>query len=275
MTTSLLAPTQWAQTEFGLAELGDQRRTRRLVEMGCRLARSPTGKLPQAFPEWKELNASYRLLDIVGLDVWAHVTENLYGAVPDDPFREYFTMQPFLMEMIRRQWLGDKTGQGCYKRVGKARDIHALDWKTFEYHPADKPRFASLEHIRTIEPLAGRLIAGIGGVAGPWVFGGDESEKSSYLGVDIVDVTTERLGALKLKEENGVEVTMVDQDAPAGKAGIKEHDVILTMNGSTIESGVQLRRMIHETPPGRMVSCRMATVPCGIRFVSRCGCASE
>ena len=46
---------------------------------------------------------------------------------------------------------------------------------------------------------------------------------------------------------------MVDQDAPAGKAGIKEHDVILTMNGTAIESGAQLRRMIHETPPGRMV----------------------
>jgi C-terminal processing protease CtpA/Prc len=47
---------------------------------------------------------------------------------------------------------------------------------------------------------------------------------------------------------------MVDQDAPAGKAGLKEHDVILSMNGTSIESGAQLRRMIHETPPGRMVT---------------------
>jgi C-terminal processing protease CtpA/Prc len=62
------------------------------------------------------------------------------------------------------------------------------------------------------------------------------------------------MGALKLKEEKGVEVTMVDQDAPAGKAGIKEHDVILSMNGTPIESGAQLRRMIHETPPGRAVT---------------------
>ncbi len=88
----------------------------------------------------------------------------------------------------------------------------------------------------------------------PWVFSSEDSGTSSYLGVDISDVTTERLTALKLKEEKGVEVTMVDQDAPAGKAGIKEHDVILTMNGATIESGAQLRRMIHETPPGRVVS---------------------
>jgi serine protease Do len=88
----------------------------------------------------------------------------------------------------------------------------------------------------------------------PWIFSSEDSGTSSYLGVDISDVTTERLTALKLKEEKGVEVTMVDQDAPAGKAGIREHDVILTMNGATIESGAQLRRMIHETPPGRVVS---------------------
>jgi serine protease Do len=88
----------------------------------------------------------------------------------------------------------------------------------------------------------------------PWVFSSDDSSTGAYLGVDINDVTTERLSALKLKEEKGVEVTMVDQDAPAGKAGIKEHDVILTMNGTAIESGAQLRRMIHETPAGRIVT---------------------
>jgi serine protease Do len=85
-------------------------------------------------------------------------------------------------------------------------------------------------------------------------FPSEDSSTGSYLGVDISDVTTERLSALKLKEEKGVEVTMVDQDAPAGKAGIKEHDVILSMNGTAIESQVQLKRMIRETPPGRVVS---------------------
>jgi serine protease Do len=85
-------------------------------------------------------------------------------------------------------------------------------------------------------------------------YSSEESGTSAYLGVDISDVSTERLSALKLKEEKGVEVTMVDQDAPAGKAGIKEHDVILTMNGTAIESGAQLRRMIHETPAGRVVT---------------------
>jgi len=76
----------------------------------------------------------------------------------------------------------------------------------------------------------------------------------SYLGVDTRDVTSDRLADLKLKEEHGVEVTLVDQDAPAGKAGLKEHDVILSLNGNQVESVEQLRRMIREIPPGRLVT---------------------
>ncbi len=87
-----------------------------------------------------------------------------------------------------------------------------------------------------------------------WTFGMDEGGGSAYMGVDIADVTPERLSALKLKEEHGVEVTMVDADAPAGKAGLHEHDVILSLNGAAIESAAQLRRMIKETPAGRVVA---------------------
>ncbi len=87
-----------------------------------------------------------------------------------------------------------------------------------------------------------------------WSSGSEESGGSSYLGVDIADVSSERLGELKLKEEHGAEVTMVDQDAPAGKAGLHEHDVIVSLNGTAVESAAQLRRMIKETPPGRVVT---------------------
>src|SRR5580658_4771668 len=88
----------------------------------------------------------------------------------------------------------------------------------------------------------------------PFGFSSEDSGTSSYLGVSVADITSDRLGALKLKEEQGVEVTMVDQDAPAGKAGFKEHDVLLTMNGMSIASKTQLQRMIRETPPGRVVT---------------------
>ncbi len=76
---------------------------------------------------------------------------------------------------------------------------------------------------------------------------------SAFLGVDIEDVTADRVAALKLKEERGVEIKVVDQDAPAGKAGLKVGDVILEFNGQPVESSLTLRRMIHETPPGRAV----------------------
>lgn len=85
-------------------------------------------------------------------------------------------------------------------------------------------------------------------------FSSDEWGSGSYLGVDTRDITPDRLSALHLKEEKGVEVTMVDQDAPAGKAGLKEHDVIMSVNGAEVESVEQLRRLIRETPPGRIVT---------------------
>ena len=87
-----------------------------------------------------------------------------------------------------------------------------------------------------------------------YVFYGEEPWGGSYLGVDTRDVTKDRLPALHLKEERGVEVTMVDQDAPAGKCGLKEHDVIMSINNQPVESVEQLRRMIREIPVGRSIS---------------------
>ena len=104
-------------------------------------------------------SASYRLLDIVGLDVWALVTRNLHDMAPHDPWRDRFVLQPFLEELVKRGWLGEKRGQGCYKRVGKGaeKEIHAIDWKTLEYHPAQKVRFPSLDAAKNIEDLGERL----------------------------------------------------------------------------------------------------------------------
>jgi serine protease Do len=86
----------------------------------------------------------------------------------------------------------------------------------------------------------------------PYGLYGEES--GSYLGIDTRDITHELMVSLKLNEERGVEVTMVDQDAPAGKAGLREQDVILSFNGQSVEGVAELRRMIHETPPGRTVT---------------------
>jgi biotin operon repressor len=82
----------------------------------------------------------------------------------------------------------------------------------------------------------------------------DWVSRGSYLGVDSRDVTPERMSSLKLKSDQGVEILMVDQDAPAGKAGLKEHDVILSFNGKAVQDVDQLRRMIRETAPGSKVN---------------------
>jgi 3-hydroxyacyl-CoA dehydrogenase len=104
-------------------------------------------------------SASYRLLDIVGLDVWAMVTRTLHDMAPHDPWRDRFVLQPFLDELVKRGWLGEKRGQGLYKRVGKGaeKEIWAIDWKTLDYHAALKPRFPSIDAAKNIEDLGDRL----------------------------------------------------------------------------------------------------------------------
>jgi len=75
-----------------------------------------------------------------------------------------------------------------------------------------------------------------------------------YLGIGFRDVGDDRLAALKLKEPRGVEVIHVDHDGPASQAGVREHDVILELNGQAIDGEEQLRRILHETPVGRGVT---------------------
>lgn len=73
----------------------------------------------------------------------------------------------------------------------------------------------------------------------------------NYLGVGVKDVDSERAKALKLTDEYGVEVTSVEDDSPASKAGLKVSDVVVEYNGHRVESTTQFVRMVHETPSGR------------------------
>jgi len=75
----------------------------------------------------------------------------------------------------------------------------------------------------------------------------------SYLGVDVGDIDAERAAALHLKDTRGAEITILDHDAPAGKVGLKLHDVILQMNGQAIENAEQIKRMLRETSVGHKV----------------------
>jgi len=75
-----------------------------------------------------------------------------------------------------------------------------------------------------------------------------------YLGIEMRDIDSDRAAALKLKDPSGAEITVVDHDAPAGKVGLRVHDVILQMNGQQVQGIEQLRRMLRETPAGRSVA---------------------
>src|SRR6266404_3808744 len=104
-------------------------------------------------------SATFRTADIVGIDVLAHVVKNIYESVPNDESRETYRVPVLVEEMVRRGWLGDKTGQGFYKRVKGSgeREILTLDEHTMEYRPRQKARFGSIENGKTIDDTRQRL----------------------------------------------------------------------------------------------------------------------
>ena len=111
-------------------------------------------------------SATFRTADIVGLDVLVHVVKNIYETAPNDESREMYKVPALVEEMAKRGWLGDKTGQGFYKKVkgeGK-QEILTLDVNTMEYRSRQKAKFASLEMVKAIEDTRERLRALVGPV---------------------------------------------------------------------------------------------------------------
>src|SRR5437899_6790126 len=109
-------------------------------------------------------SATFRTADIVGLDVLIHVVKNIYETAPNDESREMYKVPALVEEMVKRGWLGDKTGQGFYKKVKGEGDeeILTLDVNTMEYRSRQKAKFASLEAGKTIDDTRQRLRALVG-----------------------------------------------------------------------------------------------------------------
>lgn len=111
-------------------------------------------------------SATLRTSDVVGLDTTINVANGLAQGLPNDEAKDVFVLPDFVKKMGESKWLGDKTGQGFYKKVkgeGGKSEIHALDLNTLEYKPSQKVKFATLEMTKTIEKLADRfkvLVAG-------------------------------------------------------------------------------------------------------------------
>jgi serine protease Do len=97
-----------------------------------------------------------------------------------------------------------------------------------------------------------------GGPAQRWHQTFVSANAMSYLGVGVAEITSERAKTLNLKEEYGVEVTNVEKDSPADRAGVRTGDVVLEYNGHRVEGAEQFVRLVHETPVGRDVKLVIA-----------------
>jgi 3-hydroxyacyl-CoA dehydrogenase len=107
-------------------------------------------------------SATFRTIDLVGLDILGHVVANTAraGGEPLDE-RSDLKLPDFYKEMLERKWLGDKTKGGFYKKVkggaGEEDERMALDWKTLEYHPRKKSKFPALDMAKNVEQTAARV----------------------------------------------------------------------------------------------------------------------
>jgi 3-hydroxyacyl-CoA dehydrogenase len=122
-------------------------------------------------------SATFRTADIVGIDVLQHVVRNIYDNIPGDESKELYRVPPLIDEMVRRGWLGEKSGRGFYQRVkkpGGESEILTLDPAKMDYRPQQKTRFASIEAGKAVEDTRERLRMFVGPL-----LTGKESDKAA------------------------------------------------------------------------------------------------
>nr|MBP9796760.1 enoyl-CoA hydratase/isomerase family protein [Chitinophagales bacterium] len=105
-------------------------------------------------------SATFRTADVVGIDTLIKVAKNTYDASPNDESRDMFIIPSYINKLIENKWLGDKTGQGFFKKVkgadGKS-EIQVIDLNTFEYKPTTKAKFATIDTAKPIDDLKERI----------------------------------------------------------------------------------------------------------------------
>ena len=105
-------------------------------------------------------SATFRTVDVVGLDTLVHVANGLYEGLPNDEEHDIFKLPGFINTMMENNWLGSKTGQGFYKKIkndkGKS-EILVMDLNTLEYNSKKRAAFATLEQTKTIDNVIDRF----------------------------------------------------------------------------------------------------------------------
>ena len=112
-------------------------------------------------PMGRPKSAVFRTTDIVGLDTFVHVAKNCYDTLTQDEEREAFRMPEFILDMVKKGMLGDKSGGGFYKKQGK--DILVLDLKSMAYRAQNKVRFESLGAAKEVEAVRERVAVVLNG----------------------------------------------------------------------------------------------------------------
>ncbi|PTX43328.1 3-hydroxyacyl-CoA dehydrogenase [Christiangramia gaetbulicola] len=108
----------------------------------------------------RQKSATFRTVDVVGLDTLVHVANGIYENVPDDEQHELFKLPGFINTMMENKWLGSKTGQGFYKKIKNddgSSEIKSLNLDTMEYRDRKNASFATLEMTKTIDNVADRF----------------------------------------------------------------------------------------------------------------------
>lgn len=106
-------------------------------------------------------SATFRTIDVVGVDVLAHVVRNLYANLTSDESRELFRVPKMIEQLLERGWLGEKSGKGFYRRVRKngESEILTLDLETMEYRPRQRPKIAGFDSVSQLGTAAERVRA--------------------------------------------------------------------------------------------------------------------
>ncbi len=210
-------------------------------------------------------SATFRTSDVVGLDTLIKVSGNLHEGLVNDESRKYFKLPDVVLKMEQNKWLGDKTGQGFYKKTKSAKgetEILTLDLKTFEYKPKAKTKFATLESTKTIDIVKDRFKVLIAGKdkAG-------EFYRDSFFGLfqyasnRIPEIADElykvddavcagfgwELGPFQTWDAVGVEKTLSEMEAAGYKANPWVYEMVSAGNKSfyKVESG---KKMYYDIP---------------------------
>jgi 3-hydroxyacyl-CoA dehydrogenase len=231
-------------------------------------------------------SATFRTADLVGLDVLVHVVKNIYETAPSDESREMYKVPLLIEEMTKRGWLGDKTGQGFYKKLkgGGEKEILTLDLNTMEYRPRQKSRFGSLEMAKSMEDTRERLRALVGPVlagqkadkAQQFIWGG-LSEMCLYAARRVPEISDRiadiddamkwgfawEMGPFELMDAIGLQ-HFAAQVAKEGRALPLAVERVLAAGRSSFYQSAQGRRTVFDVTTG---AARTLEIPPGIVFL--------